>query len=278
MKTLVTALLFLCSICAFAAGNGVKVPPYERVQLGNGAVVLLMERHDVPLIAFSAVLRGGAVSDPAGGSGVASLLAGLLQKGAGARDAVQFAETVASVGGQIETSVSTESISVNGSFLARDQQLMVELVADLLQRPRLEQAQFDTLRARQIEFIRAAKESDLGALAPIYGESELFAGHPYGRSVDGSESVWGTVTAWEPPRRFVFAWLITPEWKCQSDLAQASEVEVTFTPIAGGGTRVDLEHRHFERHGAGADAMRRGVDAEGGWGSLMQMFAAKVDE
>ena len=188
MKTLVTALLFLCSICAFAAGNGVKVPPYERVQLGNGAVVLLMERHDVPLIAFSAVLRGGAVSDPAGGSGVASLLAGLLQKGAGTRDAVQFAETVASVGGQIETSVSTESISVNGSFLARDQQLMVELVADLLQRPRLEQAQFDTLRARQIEFIRAAKESDLGALAPIYGESELFAGHPYGRSVDGSEA------------------------------------------------------------------------------------------
>ena len=188
MKTLVTALLFLCSICAFAAGNGVKVPPYERVPLGNGAVVLLMERHDVPLIAFSAVLRGGAVSDPAGGSGVASLLAGLLQKGAGARDAVQFAETVASVGGQIETSVSTESISVNGSFLARDQQLMVELVADLLQRPRLEQAQFDTLRARQIEFIRAAKESDLGALAPIYGESELFAGHPYGRSVDGSEA------------------------------------------------------------------------------------------
>ena len=155
-----------------AAGNGVKVPPFERVQLGNGAVVLLMERHDVPLIAFSAVVRGGAVSDPAEQSGVASLLAGLLQKGAGSRDAVQFAETVASVGGQIETSASTESISVSGSFLARDQQLMVELLADMLQRPRLELAQFDTLRARQIEFIRAAKESDLAALTPIYGEAQ----------------------------------------------------------------------------------------------------------
>jgi zinc protease len=188
MKTLVAALLFFCSTCALAAANGVKVPPFERVQLGNGAVVLLMERHDVPLIAFSAVLRGGAVSDPSSASGVASLLASLLQKGAGARDAVQFAETVASVGGQIETSVSTESISVNGSFLARDQQLLVELVADMLQRPRLEQTQFDTLRARQIEFIRAAKESDLAALAPIYGESHLFAGHPYGRPVDGSEA------------------------------------------------------------------------------------------
>ena len=188
MKTLVAALLFLCSACVLAAGNGVKVPPFERVQLGNGAVVLLMERHDVPLIAFSAVVRGGAVSDPASKSGVASLLAGVLQKGAGSRDAVQFAETVASVGGQIETAASTESIAVSGSFLARDQQLMVELLADMLQRPRLDLAQFDTLRARQIEFIRAAKESDLAALTPIYGEAHLFSGHPYGRSVDGSEA------------------------------------------------------------------------------------------
>jgi zinc protease len=188
MKTLVSALLFFCSTCVLAAGNGVKVPPFERVQLGNGTVVLLMERHDVPLIAFSAIVRGGAVSDPAGKSGVASLLAGLLQKGAGSRDAVRFAETVASVGGQIETAASTESISVSGSFLARDQQLMVELLADMLQRPRLELAQFDTLRARQIEFIRAAKESDLEALTPIYGEAHLFAGHPYGHSVDGSEA------------------------------------------------------------------------------------------
>ena len=112
MKTLVTAVLFLCSACVLAAGNGVKVPPFERLQLPNGTVVLLMERHDVPLIAFSAVLRGGAVSDPAGGSGVASLLAGLLQKGAGQRDAVQFAETVASVGGQIEAAASTESTPI----------------------------------------------------------------------------------------------------------------------------------------------------------------------
>ena len=188
MKTFVAVLLFICSAGVLAAGNGVKVPPFERVQLPNGTVVLLMERHDVPLIAFSAVLRGGAVSDPKDASGLASLLAGLLQKGAGSRDAVQFAETVASVGGQIDTAASAESISVSGSFLARDQQLMVELLADLLQRPKLELAQFDTLRARQIEFIRAAKDSDLAALAPIYGEANLFGAHPYGHPVDGSEA------------------------------------------------------------------------------------------
>jgi zinc protease len=188
MRSVAAALLFVFSTVTFAAGYGVQVPPFERVQLGNGAVVLLMERHDVPLIAFSAVLRGGAISDPADASGLASLLVGLLLKGAGPRDAVAFAETVASVGGQIETAASTESIAVSGSFLARDQQLMVELLADMLQRPRLELGQFDTLRARQIEFIRAAKESDLATLTPVYGEASLFGDHPYGRTVDGSEA------------------------------------------------------------------------------------------
>jgi predicted Zn-dependent peptidase len=172
---------------ALAAAE-VKTPDFEKVKLANGATLLLMERHDVPLIAFNAVIRGGALSDPNDGFGTANLLAGLLEKGAGARDANQFAETVASVGGSIETGASTESISVAGSFLARDQKLMVELLADVLQRPRLAADQFEALRNRYIEFIRAAKDSDRSALAPIYGAASLFGDHPYGRPVGGSEA------------------------------------------------------------------------------------------
>lgn len=181
--------LGLCTSLALAdEARGVKTPPFERVQLPNGAVLLLMERHDVPLIAFNAVLRGGAATDPANGSGSASLLAGLLEKGAGKRDALAFAQTVASVGGKIETTASTEAIAVSGSFMARDQKLMIELLADMLQRPQLTSEQFDSLRDRQIEFIRAAKDSDLAALTPIYGAAALFAQHPYGRPVNGGEA------------------------------------------------------------------------------------------
>jgi predicted Zn-dependent peptidase len=170
------------------ADNAVRTPRFERVQLQNGATLLLMERHDVPLIAFNAIIRGGAATDPDHGSGAASLLAGLLEKGAGARDANTFAETVASVGGTIQTGASIESISVGGSFLARDQKLMVELLADVLQRPKLEAEQFESLRGRYIEFIRAAKDSDRSSLTPIYGAASLFGAHPYGRSVNGSEA------------------------------------------------------------------------------------------
>lgn len=179
---------------AAATTPGVQVPAFERVQLDNGAVLLLMERHDVPLIAFNAVMRGGAVTDPVKQAGMAGLLASLLEKGAGTRDALAFANAVASVGGVIATGAETESVSVNGSFLASDQALMVELLADVLQRPRLEAAQFTALQARQIEFIRAAKESDLEPLTAVYGKAAMFRDHPYGKPAMGSEKGLAAIT------------------------------------------------------------------------------------
>jgi uncharacterized protein YndB with AHSA1/START domain len=95
--------------------------------------------------------------------------------------------------------------------------------------------------------------------------------------VDGTDCPWGTVTAWEPPTRFVFAWQITPQWGYEPDLSRASEVEVRFTPQTDGTTRVDLEHRNFERHGDGAAAMRAGVGADQGWGGLLVLFAAVAE-
>lgn len=177
---------FSLASISFAA-EGVKTPAFERVQLDNGATLLLMERHDVPLIAFDARIRGGAQSDPPDRFGLASLFSGLLEKGAGERDALTFAQTVASVGGQIGTDASAESIAITGSFLARDQKLMIELLADMLQRPKLEDSELQALRARQIEFIRAAKDSELSALTPIYGNAALFGAHVYGNPVFGSE-------------------------------------------------------------------------------------------
>lgn len=193
LNTMRHAAVSLALVGAFAcpsavsAAEGVSIPAFERVQLDNGTVLLLMERHDVPLVAFDARVRGGAMMDPPNRYGTASLLANLLEKGADERDALTFAQTVASVGGVIQASAATDSISISGSFMARDRELMVELLADMLQRPKLDAAELQSLRARRIEFIRAAKDSNLNALTPIYGAAELLADHPYGNPVVGSE-------------------------------------------------------------------------------------------
>jgi predicted Zn-dependent peptidase len=165
----------------------VNVPPFERIVLDNGVTMLLMERREIPLIGFQAILRGGALADRADKAGTASLLAGVLEKGAGERDAYAFADAIAAVGGMLSAEAGLEAITVAGEFLARDQALMIELLADLLQRPRLDAAEFDKLRERQIELIRAAKDGDLSVLLPIYGAAAIFGDHPYARSVSGSE-------------------------------------------------------------------------------------------
>ncbi len=168
--------------------DGVTLPAYETVRLDNGMTLLLMEKHDVPLIAFRAMVRGGAVTDPKDKAGTSALLAELLRKGAGGRDARSFAEAVASVGGRLQTGAGMESLIVTGLFMSRDAGLMVELAADVLMDPALDPAEFDKLKARQAQQIQAMKDTDLRGLTPLYGDAFLFGAHPYATPVEGSES------------------------------------------------------------------------------------------
>jgi len=102
-------------------------------------------------------------------------------------------------------------------------------------------------------------------------------GRCYAKQVDGGESDWGQILEWDPPHRFVIAWQINAEWGYEPDLAKSSEVEIRFVPVPDGGTRVDLEHRHFERMGADGAGMRAGVDAPGGWGTLLEEFKTRAE-
>ena len=98
----------------------------------------------------------------------------------------------------------------------------------------------------------------------------------YTEQEDGTNCPWGSVLTWEPPHLFVMAWQVQPDWQFEPDLSKCSEVEVRFTAEGDGHTRVDLEHRHFERHGEGWENMRTQVDGGMGWGALLQLYAAAV--
>jgi hypothetical protein len=102
-------------------------------------------------------------------------------------------------------------------------------------------------------------------------------GRCYTEQVDGTDCDWGSVLAWDPPRRFVMAWRITTKWEYETDLWKSSEVEVTFTSLGDGRTRVDLEHRHLARHGEGFEGMRGAVDSPNGWGGTLARFAARAE-
>ena len=99
-------------------------------------------------------------------------------------------------------------------------------------------------------------------------------GRAYGIGVDGSESDWGRVLAFDRPNRIVVSWDITLAWKHELDHAKASEFEVRFIAEGPDRTRVELEHRHLERHGDGWEEMRAAVGSPNGWQAGLELFAA----
>ena len=186
---LVAAFAFNSAIAA-----DIKLPEYQTVTLDNGTTVLLMPRKDVPLIAANIAVRGGSLSDAPGKEGTADILGEMLSKGAGSRNALQFAQTVDGAGGSIGFGSSREAITANAQFLSKDSALMLSLLADALLRPTMDSAEFDKLRKRAIDGIANAKDSDPRQLIGTYTGGWLFRGHPYGRSAGGDETSLATIT------------------------------------------------------------------------------------
>jgi uncharacterized protein YndB with AHSA1/START domain len=101
-------------------------------------------------------------------------------------------------------------------------------------------------------------------------------GRVYDRGVDGSECQWARVLAYEPPERLVFTWDISPQWQIEADRSRASEVEVRFVSEAEERTRVELEHRHLDRHGDGWEGLREGIGGDQGWPVYLARLAERT--
>jgi len=129
--------------------------------------------------------------------------------------------------------------------------------------------QFDKVKPRDHNMLAVDIEETV--LEPREG------GDIYDRGVDGSICRWARVLAYEPPDRLVFSWDLSPRWQPETDLEKTSEVEVRFVPESDTRTRVELEHRHLDRHGEGWEGMRQGVDSADGWPLYLQRYAELID-
>jgi uncharacterized protein YndB with AHSA1/START domain len=116
-----------------------------------------------------------------------------------------------------------------------------------------------------------------GELAEMVFEPHV-GGHVYDRATTGTVCQWARVLAYEPPERFVISWDINLQWQIEKDPARCSEIEVRFIADGPSKTRVELEHRHLDRHGDGWEQMRDAVGSAGGWQVGLTRFAARAVE
>ena len=111
-------------------------------------------------------------------------------------------------------------------------------------------------------------EPEAIVLEPVAG------GRWYERHADGTECDWGSVLEVDAPHRIVLAWhvgVVGERWGY--DPEHGSRVTVTFTAVGDRQTVVRLEHRDFEAHGAGAEAIRSGVADADGWAADLAAYA-----
>ena len=160
-------------------------PLADREVLPNGIVLLVSERHALPIVAMNAYVRAGAVLDPTASLGLANLTAELLTRGTARRSGPEIDQAIESVGGSLGSGGGRDGASVSLGVLKRDLALGLDLLAEVLTQPAFPEPELK----RKVEEIQAAlqnAETEPGsvawrALAPL-----LYPGHPYARPVSGT--------------------------------------------------------------------------------------------
>jgi predicted Zn-dependent peptidase len=161
-------------------------PAIHRTTLANGLRVWSVQHRQVPLIAVLALVPVGASSDPSNSPGLAAITGDMLDEGCGDRSALEVHEALGRIGAQLDLDVGYDATVIGLTTLERYLDRGLELVRDMLVRPRFEQREFD--RVRELRLNRLLQLKDMPpALADRAFAQMLYRGHPYGHLPIGSE-------------------------------------------------------------------------------------------
>jgi zinc protease len=156
----------------------------QKVKSKSGIEAWLVEDYSVPLIAMEFAFKGGASQDPAGKPGVASLLAGLLDEGAGPYDSHAFHAVLDDYALEISFSADRDILSGHMQTLARHADKAFELLRLCVNDARLDDEPIERVKSQ----IAAGLKREIND--PDYAASRVFRtqaypGHPYGAPVRG---------------------------------------------------------------------------------------------
>jgi len=176
-----------------APTRALPFPAIAKSTLPNGMRVWTARHTQVPLVAFTLLVRRGAGSDPAGKDGLAAVTADMLDEGSGDRTAIQMHEALARLGAQFDTDIGSDATVASVTVLSRFAEPVLALLSDVVVRPALRENDFT--RVRQLRLHRLTQMRDMpGALADRAFLKLLYGAHPYGHSPIGSEASLAAMT------------------------------------------------------------------------------------
>lgn len=171
-----------------------QIPEFWSTKLDNGVTVLVTERHDLPIVSVVVALRSGTASDPEGKGGLARLTYQLLLEGAGSRDAAELDRAFADLGTSPSVDASADGGYVGVEILKENLDPGMELLADVVLRPRFEPASFQHRKEQALSSLayQVGNPTYLGMeamAATLFGEE-----HPYGQPGSGTPETVASLT------------------------------------------------------------------------------------
>ena len=157
-----------------------NLPSIWQDELSNGVKIMGIEQHELPLIQFVVVLKGGHFLDDMKKSGVANMLSSLMMEGTKNKTPQELEEAIESLGASIRMSASNNFITINVNTLARNYDATLALVEEILLEPRWDEEEFGLAKSAVLNQLNLAKANP-GSLAQtafnklVYGENHILS-------------------------------------------------------------------------------------------------------
>ncbi len=163
----------------------------HRFELDNGLVLVFLEDRRLPRVSLGLTTRRGAASEEIETAGLARFTAEVMKRGAGERDALALASAIDEVGGSLGVAAGFDSVSAHVGGLTRDLDLLIEILADVVLRPRFDPGEVQRSRDETLGSMERAKQQP-NYLEQKHAMATLYPGLRAGIPISGTpESVSG---------------------------------------------------------------------------------------
>ena len=178
----ILALVFLTLPAIVPARAAVDI---QEVTSESGVTAWLVEDYTVPIVSVRFAFKGGSTQDPQGREGIANLMTGLFDEGAGELDAATFQERLDDVGAEIGFNAARDAIYGQMRTLAEEREDAFELLRLALNEPRFDEEPVNRIRAQILTGIQQEMR-DPQALGQQEFSRALYGDHPYARRSSGT--------------------------------------------------------------------------------------------
>lgn len=168
-----------------SAPREVQFPKPVEMTLRNGLRVIVIERHEVPLVTANVVIKSGGETDPSNLAGLAQMTANLLTKGTTTRSATQIAQQIEQLGGSIYSSARWDASVAGVDVMASRLPQALEILSDVVRNPSFKDEEIERLRTQTLDQVRVAL-TEPGSLARFVAARAVFGDAPYAHTLSGT--------------------------------------------------------------------------------------------